>query len=116
MLHRLTIGTVPVLRPAQAPYAQQLLDQARRALHARICDPRTEEVYSAWIRRYLEFAAPEREEDLDDLASGAFLARLSLAENVTPTALKRARRALAFFEIVVLGRPSELPALSARAS
>ena len=116
MLHRLTIGTLPVLRPAQAPLAQQLLDQARRALHARVCDPRTEEVYSAWIRRYLEFASPQRQEDLDDLLSGAFLARLTLAENVSPTALKRARRALAFFEIVVLGRPSALLVASARAS
>ncbi len=116
MLHRLTVAALPVLRPAQAPFAQQLLDQARRALHARVCDPRTEEVYSAWIRRYLEFAAPQREEELDDLVSGAFLARLALAENVSPTALKRARRALAFLDIVVLGRPSEPAAVNARAS
>jgi hypothetical protein len=110
MLNRLSIRTAPVLRPAQASFAQQLLDQARRALHSRVCDPRTEEVYSAWIRRYLEFAAPDAASDLDNLASGAFLARLALAENVSPTALKRARRALAFLEIVVLQRFSELPA------
>jgi hypothetical protein len=109
MLNRLSTRTVPVLRPAQASYAQQLLDQARRALHSRVCDPRTEEVYSAWIRRYLEFAAPADAGDLDDLTSGSFLARLMLAENVSPTSLKRARRALAFLEIVVLRRPSELP-------
>ncbi len=116
MAQRLSFGTVPVLRPAQAPYAQQLLDQARRALHCRVCDPRTEEVYSAWIRRYLEFAAPGSAGDLDNLASGAFLARLALAENVSPTALKRARRALAFLEIVVLQRFSELPATTAPVS
>jgi hypothetical protein len=109
MTQRLDVRTVPVLRPAQAPFAQQLLDQARRALHARVCDPRTEEVYSAWIRRYLEFAEPSCAEDLDDFSSGAFLARLALAENVSPTSLKRARRALAFLEIVVLRRPTELP-------
>jgi hypothetical protein len=108
MNSRLSNAAPPMLRPAQAPCAQLLLDQARRALHARVCDQRTEEVYSAWIRRYLEFAAPEGEDDLDDLASGAFLARLMLADNVSPTALKRARRALAFFEVVVLRRPSKL--------
>lgn len=108
MSSRLSTVAPPLMRPAQAPCAQLLLDQARRALHARVCDPRTEEVYGAWIRRYLEFAAPESEDDLDELASGAFLARLMLAENVSPTAFKRARRALAFFEIVVLRRPSKL--------
>jgi hypothetical protein len=112
MLNRLSTRTAPVLRPAQASYAQQLLDQARRALHSRVCDPRTEEVYAAWIRRYLEFAAPQDAGDLDELSSGSFLARLMLAENVSPTSLKRARRALAFLEIVVLRRPSELPKLA----
>jgi hypothetical protein len=110
MQSHLSTRTAPLLRPAQAPYAQQLLDQARRALHSRICDPRAEEVYATWIRRYLEFAEPGSADDLDELSSGAFLARLLLAENIGPTALKRARRALAFLEVVVLRRPSKLPA------
>ena len=95
-------------RLARVPYAQQLLDRARRTLRARVGDPRTENVYSAWIARFLEFAAPRDAADLDDLAACSFLERLMLVENVSPTALKRARRALMFLEIVVLGRVSSL--------
>jgi len=88
---------------------QQLLDRARRALQARVADPRTEEVYSTWIRRFLEFAGPRDASDLDELAASAFLSRLALVDNPGPTALKRARRALMFLEIVVLRRVARPP-------
>jgi hypothetical protein len=100
--------TVAPRRQAHVAYAQLLLDRARRTLRARVGDPRTEEVYSAWIRRFLDFAAPRCPGDLDELAAGSFLERLALVENVSPTALKRARRALMFLEIVVLGRLTAL--------
>ena len=116
MLQRFARTFPSALHPAQVTYAQQLLDQARTTLRARVGDPRTEEVYSAWIRRFLEFAAPRGAGDLDDLVAGAFLDRLVLAENVSPNALKRARRALMFLEIVVLGRTSGLAATTARIS
>jgi hypothetical protein len=104
----------PVAHPAHVTYSHQLLAQARRALWARVGDPRTEEVYAAWIGRFLEFAAPRCAGELDDLATGSFLAHLALAENVSPTALKRARRALLFLEIVVLGRTSGLATIDPR--
>jgi len=109
-------AVVPVMCPARAPYAAALLDQARRALRARIGDPRTEEIYSHWIRRFLDFAAPAPAGELDALAASSFLARLALAENVSPVALRRARRALAFLDIVVLRRTVPLPELPAPAS
>jgi hypothetical protein len=107
---------VPVMYPVRAAYANRLLDQARRALRARIGDPRTERIYGLWIERFLEFAAPARPEDLDTLAAAAYLTRLALAENVSPIALRRARRALAFLEIVVLRRVAPLPELGGPAS
>ena len=110
MSHHLNDRITPHLHPGYAPYAQQLLDRARRALRARVGDPRTEEVYAAWIRRFLEFAQPRNAGDLDDLAAGAFLARLALVDNPGPTALKRARRALMFLDIVVLRRIEDPPA------
>ena len=106
--------TVPVHHPGGGGYAQQLLDQARRALRARVGDPRTEEVYAAWIRRFLEFTAPRTAAELDSLAAASFLARLALAENVSQTSLRRARRALLFLEIVVLGRTSGLATIDPR--
>ena len=112
----LTETITPRLHPGYAPYTQQLLDRARRALRARVGDPRTEEVYAAWIRRFLEFARPKGAGDLDDLAASAFLARLTLVDNPGPTALKRARRALMFLDIVVLRRPEEPPAPDARSA
>lgn len=102
--------TTPEL--AAAPIAQppRLLDRVRLALRVRHYSPRTEEAYTAWIRRYILFHGKRHPVEMGGDEVTAFLSNLATQGSVAASTQNQALAALLFLYRQVL--EVELPWLN----
>ncbi len=61
----------PAIRPLR------LMDQVRRAIRTRHLSPRTEEAYTAWVRRFIVFHGKRNPGEMAEAEVGAFLSSLA---------------------------------------
>lgn len=85
-----------------------LFAELRRALRVRHYSPRTEEVYVAWVRRYVRFHGGRHPRELGEAEIEAFLSGLAVDRRVTAATQNQALAALLFLYREVLGRPAGL--------
>ena len=85
-----------------------LFAELRRALRVRHYSPRTEEVYVAWVRRYVRFHAGRHPRELGEAEIEAFLSGLAVDRRVTAATQNQALAAVVFLYREVLGRPAGL--------
>ena len=103
------------------------MDQVRSAVRVRHYSRRTEEAYTAWVRRYLAFHGMQHPATLTGEHVSAFLSSLATHGNVSASTQNQALSALVFLYKVVLqlnlgamptvARPSaarRLPVVSSR--
>jgi len=83
-----------------------LLTALRRALRVRHYSPRTEEVYVAWVRRYVAFNGRRHPRELGEREIAAFLTGLAVERRVTAATQNQALAAVLFLYKEVLGRPA----------
>jgi integron integrase len=83
-----------------------LLATLRRALRLRQYSPRTEEVYVAWVRRYVRFHGRRHPREMGEGEITAFLTALAVEGRVTAATQNQALAALLFLYREVLGRPA----------
>lgn len=81
-----------------------LVDQVRIELRQRRYSFRTEQIYSAWIQRFLTFHQGAAPEDFGESEVAAFLSHLSTHESVSPSSQKQALSAVSFLYAHVLKR------------
>lgn len=86
----------------------------RRAIRARHLSPRTEEAYSAWVRRYVKFHGLRHPSELTETDIAAFLSALANEGGVSASTQNQAASALLFLYRDVLGREIVLPPKSLR--
>ena len=110
-----------------APPEPRLLDRVRAALRARHGSRRTEEVYVAWIRRYVLFHGKRHPTAMGAPEVTRFLTSLAVEGHVAASTQNRALSALLFLYREVLGvglpwldgivrarRPERLPVVLTR--
>ena len=85
----------------------RLLDQMRDALRVRHYSPRTEEAYTAWVRRFVRFCGLRHPAELGPEAVSKFLTYLATARGVFASTQNQALAALLFLYGKVLGQPLE---------
>jgi integron integrase len=85
----------------------KLLQSLRANLRLRHFSPRTEEAYSAWVRRYVRFHGLRHPADMGQTEVRAFLTHLAVERQLAPATLAQALAALLFLYREVLGRPIE---------
>ncbi len=96
---------------------QKLLDQVRQKIRLRHYSYRTEEAYTAWIKRYVRFHDLTHPRELGDDAIEEFLSHLATIRRVSASTQNQALAALLFLYQQVLGRnPDELSFTRARPS
>ncbi len=95
--------------------AERLLCAVRRVVRTRHYSPRTEEAYTAWIRRYVHFHGMRHPADLREADVGQFLSSLAIDGRVTPSTQNQARAALLFLYRDVLRIPMSVPENAVRA-
>lgn len=83
----------------------KLLPRLRHVLRVRHYSPRTEQVYLAWVRRYVEFHGRRHPNELGEAGISAFLGSLAEDGNVAAGTLNQALAALLFMYRYVLGVP-----------
>jgi len=83
----------------------RLMDQVRRATREHRYSKRTEEAYTAWIRRYIEFHGRRHPKDLDATDVCAFLSDLAVEKRVSASTQNQALAAMTFLYTKVLHRP-----------
>ena len=83
-----------------------LVAALRRELRVRHYSPRTEEVYVAWVRRYVEFHGRRHPRELGEREIAAFLTALAVERRVTAATQNQALAAVLFLYKEVLGRPA----------
>lgn len=93
--------------PAETPSSQppRLLDQVREAMHTRRYNARTEEIFTAWIRRFVLFHDKRHPDQMAEPEVVRFLSHLAVEQHVSPSAQTQARAALVFLYRHVLDRP-----------
>ncbi len=84
-----------------------LLHSLRANLRLRHFSPRTEEAYSAWVRRYVRFHGLRHPKEMGDAEVRAFLTHLAVERHLAPATLAQALAALLFLYREVLERPLE---------
>ena len=100
-----TTSPVAPPSPAAAAAAPRLLDQVRAAARARHYSPLTEQVFVAWIRRYVLFHDKRHPAQMAEPEVVRFLSHLAVEEHVSAAAQVQARAALVFLSGRVLNRP-----------
>lgn len=85
----------------------KLLDQVRSRVRRLGLAIRTEEIYAAWVRRFILFHAKRHPKEMGALEVEAFLTHLSVRGNVSASTQNQALSALLFLYREVLGQ--ELP-------
>jgi hypothetical protein len=83
----------------------RLYDRTIEVLRVRHYSRRTEEAYVYWIRRYLEFHAPEHPRRLREEAANRFLTHLAVKEHVAASTQNQALAAILFLYQHVLEQP-----------
>ena len=83
----------------------KLLQSLRANLRLRHFSPRTEEAYSAWVRRYVRFHGLRHPMDMGDAEVRSFMTYLAVERHLAPATLAQALAALLFLYREVLGRP-----------
>lgn len=86
------------------------MEMVRRAMRERRYSSRTEEAYTAWIRRYVLFSGRRHPADLDVVDVQAFLSDLAVRQRVSASTQNQALAAISFLYAGVLRRP--LPPVS----
>src|SRR5438094_691732 len=81
----------------------KLLDRVRQAIRIRHYSRRTEEAYTAWIRRFIVFHGKRHPRELGEPEVTAFLSSLA-ARDVSASTQNQAVSAVLFLYEVVLGR------------
>ena len=89
---------------SDVPPQPRLLDQVRAAVRLRHYSPRTEEVYVAWIRRFILFHRKRHPSEMGEPEVGAFLSHLAVPEGVSASTQNQARGAVLFLYRHVLRR------------
>jgi integron integrase len=87
----------------------KLLDEVRRACHARQFSDRTAEAYSGWVRRYVLYHGKRHPSELDGGAVSAFLTHLATERNASASTQRQAASAILFLYSQVLELAVELP-------
>ena len=82
---------------------ETLLGRLRRELRLRHYSPRTEEVYVAWVRRYVVFHGRRHPRELGEREISAFLTGLAVERRVTAATQNQALAAVLFLYREVLG-------------
>ncbi|MCC6552397.1 MAG: integron integrase [Polyangiaceae bacterium] len=88
-----------------APRPPRLLDRVRDAIRTRRYSPRTEEAYSAWIRRFVLFHGRRHPRDLGPADVEAFLTHLATERHVSASTQNQALAAILFLYTHVLDLP-----------
>lgn len=83
-----------------------LLGALRRALRLRHYSARTEEVYVAWVRRYVVFHGGRHPREMGEREITAFLTALAVERRVTAATQNQALAAVLFLYREVLGTPA----------
>jgi len=96
--------------PAEPERKYRLMEMVRRATRERRYSARTEEAYTAWIRRYILFNGRRHPVDLDVTDVQAFLSDLAVRQRVSASTQNQALAAISFLYSGVLRRP--LPPVS----
>jgi integron integrase len=92
-----------------------LLGRVRAVLRARHYSPRTEEAYTAWVRRFIRFSGGRHPRDLGRREVARFLSALATEGKVSASTQNQALSALLFLYREVLGEPFALGAEAVRA-
>ena len=95
---------VPPLSKAFGGEKPKLLDQVRQLLRLRHYSIRTEEAYTAWIRRYILFHGKRHPRELDERDVSAFLSSLAIEGKVAASTQNQALSALLFLYKEILQR------------
>ena len=93
----------PELPPAQPK--QRLLHRMRANLRLRHYSQRTEEAYTAWVKRFVRFHGLTHPDRMGDAEVTAFLGHLAVDRRVAPSTLIQALAALQFFYREIIRRP-----------
>jgi integron integrase len=93
--------------PAGAGTPPRLLDRVRAALRVRHYSLRTEDVYVAWIKRYIFFHQVRHPAEMGALQINQFLTDLAVRGRVAASTQNQAMCALLFLYQTVLERPVE---------
>jgi integron integrase len=94
---------------AEARGKPKLLEQVRREIRVRHFSRRTEEAYTAWIRRFVHFHSKRHPTELTADHVAAFLSNLANDLELGAATQKQAASALLFLYRDVLGMPLDLP-------
>ena len=110
--HGLATGSLRAgLRACETP-PPRLLEQVRRRLRARHASPRTEECYTAWIRRFIRFHACRHPSEMGAPEIVAFLSWLATEGHVSASTQNQALSALLYLYREVLAvEPARLEGL-----
>lgn len=95
----------PAPPPLAPPPKQKLLHALRDNLRLRHFSPRTEEAYTAWVRRFVTFHHLAHPAHLGDADVARFLTHLAVERRVAPSTVIQATAALQFLYREILGRP-----------
>ena len=90
--------------PRPWPGLPGLLEGIRQALRARHYSPRTEQVYAAWVTRFIEFHGRRDPGEIGEQEVNAFLTHLATSERVAAATQNQALAALLFLYDSVLHR------------
>jgi integron integrase len=99
---------VPLAHLNAAPEPERkfrFMEIVRRALRERRYSARTQEVYEAWIRRYIVFSGRRHPADLDEADVRAFLSDLTVVKRVSASTQNQALGAIRFLYSAVVRRP-----------
>ncbi|MCP4896638.1 MAG: integron integrase [bacterium] len=90
----------------QSPEADysDLIDRVRKVARTRHYSIRTEEAYTAWVKRYIAFHRGRDPLKMGEQQINAFLSHLAVARRVSPSTHRQALSALLFFYRDVLRR------------
>jgi len=95
----------PIRVQKEAPAPPKLLDRVRQAVRMRHYSRRTEEAYTAWIRRYILFHKNRHPREMGAAEVSAFLADLAVRQRVSASTQNQALSGLLFLYREVLRTP-----------
>lgn len=91
--------------PPEPERKLRLMERVRRVMRERRFSRRTEQAYTSWIRRYIEFHGRRHPADLDATDVSAFLSELAVEQGVSASTQNQALAAMTFLYTKVLRRP-----------
>jgi hypothetical protein len=98
--------------PTQSSYPQpnqKLLHRLRANLRLRHFSPRTEEAYTAWVRRFVRFHRLEHPDRMGNAEVTAFMSHLAVERRLAPSTLTQALAALQFLYREIVSSPGLEP-------